>query len=99
MIVPRMPIISNELDKAIYLTDMPLPSFYMEDYTVLGFRVDNLDAALRVLEKNGISTSRRSGYGELSIDQRNQIPDLIQLLNANDISCDIADIVEQVYQG
>ena len=41
----------------IYLPDMPLPSFYMEDFTVLGFLVGNLDAALRVLEKNGISTS------------------------------------------
>jgi hypothetical protein len=71
----------------------------MEDYTVLGLRVGDLDAALRLLQKNGISIFKSPGYGELSIQQRDQIPRIIELLNANDISCAIADIVEQVYQG
>jgi hypothetical protein len=71
----------------------------MEDYTVLGLRVGNLDAALRLLEKNGISIFKSPGYSELSIERRDEIPTIIQLLNANDISCVIADIVEQVYQG
>jgi hypothetical protein len=71
----------------------------MEDYRVLGLRVGNLDAALRLLEKNDISIFKSPGYSELSIQKRDQIPKIIQLLNANDISCNIADIVEQVYQG
>jgi len=65
----------------------------------LGLRVGNLDAALRLLEKNGISIFKSPGYSELSIERRDEIPTIIQLLNANDISCVIADIVEQVYQG
>jgi len=65
----------------------------------LGLRVGNLDAAVRLLEKNDISIFKRPGYRELSIQQRDQIPHIIQLLNASDISCVIADIVEQVYQG
>ena len=95
----RLPIIPSELDDMIYLPDSSLPFFYMEDFTVLGLRVANLDAALRLLEKCGISIFKSPGYSELSIQQRNQIPHIIQLLNANDISCNIADIVEQVYQG
>jgi hypothetical protein len=95
----RLAIISSELDITIYLPYNSLPSFYMEDFTVLGLRVGNLDAALRLLEKNGISIFNGPGYSELSIQQRDQIPHIIQLLNANDISCTMADIVEQVYQG
>ena len=95
----RLPIIPSESDATIYLPDSSLPSFYMEDFTVLGLRVGNLDAALRLLEKNGISIFKSPGYSELSIQQRDQIPHIIQLLHANDISCIITDIVEQVYQG
>jgi len=97
--MPRLPIIPSELDATVYLPDSSLPSFYMEDFTVLGLQVGNLDAALRLLEKSGISIFKSPGYSELSIQQRDQIPHIIQLLNANDISCNIADIVEQVYQG
>ncbi len=97
--MPRLPIIPIEFDTTICLPDSSLPSCYMEDYTVLGLRVGNLDAALRLLEKNGISFFKSPAYSELSIEKRDEIPHIIQLLNANDISCDIADIVEQVYQG
>lgn len=65
----------------------------------MGFRVGNLDAALRVLEKNGINILKSPEFSELSVEQRDQIPHIIRLLNANDISCVMADIVEQVYQG
>ena len=97
--MPRLLILPNESNATICLPDSSLPSFYMEDYTVLGLRVGDLDAALRLLQKNGISIFKSPGYGELSIQQRDQIPRIIELLNANDISCAIADIVEQVYQG
>ena len=97
--MPRLPIIPSELDATVYLPDSSLPAFYMEDFTVLGLQVGNLDVALRLLEKSGISIFKSPGYSELSIQHRDQIPHIIQLLNANDISCNIADIVEQVYQG
>ena len=97
--MPRFPIIPSDSDATICLSDNYLPSFYMEDFTILGFRVGNLDAALRVLEKNGISILKSPEYSELSVEQSDQIPHIIQLLNANDISCVMADIVDQVYQG
>ena len=97
--MPRLPIISGELNHTAYLPDSSLPSFYMEDYTVLGLRVGNLDAAVRLLEKSGISILKSPGYRELSIEKSKQIPHIIQLLNTNNITCVISDIVEQVYQG
>ena len=97
--MPRLPIISSELDATICLPDSSLPAFYMEDYSVLGLRVGNLDAAVRLLKKNGIRIFKSPGYSVLSFQQRDQIPRILRLLNANNISCVIADIAEQVYQG
>jgi hypothetical protein len=97
--MPRLPIIASESDATVYLLDNSLPSFYMEDYTVLGLRVGNLDTTLRLLEKNGIGLFKSPGYTELFIEKRDEIPHIIQLLNANDISCVMTDILDQVYQG
>ena len=58
----------------------------MEDFTVLGLRVGNLDVALQLLEKSDISIFKNRRYRELSIQQRDQIPPIIQLLNANNIT-------------
>lgn len=97
--MPRLPIVSNESNASICLPNSSLPAFYMEDYTVLGLRVSNLGAAVRLLEKNGIALINKKEYIELSVEKSEQIPHVIQLLKANHISCDIADIVEHVYQG
>lgn len=97
--MPRIPIVSNESKTAICLQNSLLPTFYMQDYTVLGLRIGNLGAASRLLEKNGIALYKNQGYIELSVEKRDQIPHIIRMLNTNDIPCEIADIVEHVYQG
>ena len=97
--MPRLPILSNGSNSSICLPDSSFPAFYMQDYTVLGLRVGNLSAAVRLLAQNGIELHKNPGYIELSVEQKDQIPHIIQLLIANGISCVIGDIVEQVYQG
>ena len=77
----------------------PLPAFYREDYSVMALRVGNYEDALRVLGKNGIRTVEGEGFGRLLIDDRRQIPEVVELLNATGISCVMADAAEQIYQG
>jgi hypothetical protein len=95
----RLPILPIKSKDRICLPDSLLPQFYMEDYTILGLQVENLAVARLVLETNGFRTVENHGYIELSINQKDQLPQVIQLLNSNHISCVIADIVDQVYQG
>jgi hypothetical protein len=95
----RLPILPIKSKDRVCLPDSLLPQFYMEDHTILGLRVENPAAAVLVLEANGFRTFQNHGYTELSINQKNQLPHVIQLLNSNDISCVLADIVDQVYQG
>ena len=97
--MPRIPIVSNESNTAICLPNSLLPTFYMEDFTVLGLRVGNLGAVSRLLEKNGIALLKKQGYVELSVENRDQIPQIIQMLNTHHIPCEIADIAEHIYQG
>lgn len=97
--MPHLLVIPSDVDAAICLPDMSLPAFYMEDYTVLGLKVGNLDAAVRLLKNDGIRIFEGPNYSRLSLEHRHQIPHIIELLKANDISCVIADILEQVYQG
>ncbi len=97
--MPRIPIVSNESNTANCLPNRLLPTFYMEDYSVLGLRVGNLGAASQLLEENGIALLKKQGTIELSVDNRDQIPHIIRMLNTNHIPCEIADIVEHVYQG
>lgn len=95
----RLPILPIKSIDRICPPDRLLPQFYMEDFTVLGLRVENPADARLVLEANGFRTFQNHGYTELSINQKDQLPYVIQLLNSNDISCVITDIVDQVYQG
>lgn len=97
--MPRLPIMSIEPNAVTCSPDSSLPNFYMADYTVLGLRVGNLDATVRLLKKNGINVFKGPDYNELSIGKIDQLPHIIRLLNANNISCVIADLVEEVYQG
>ena len=98
-LMPRLPIVSNQLNTALCLRNSLLPTFYMEDYSVLGLRVGDLGAARQVLEENGITLLKKQGYIELSVDNKEQIPHIIQMLESKEILCEIAVIVEHVYQG
>jgi len=52
-----------------------------------------------LLKIDGIRIFEGPKYSRLSLEHRYQIPHIIKLLKANDISCTIADVVEQVYRA
>ena len=94
----RLPIFDDRRSEK-YVPDNLLPSFYMEDFTILGLRVGNLEQAAKLLGKNGIDVIEGDGGLELSVEGPDRLPAIAYLLHSNGITCDITDIVEQVYQG
>ena len=76
-----------------------LPDFYMEDYSVLGLLVANLDRTHQVLTDQHFAVHKKSDHLKIEIDRADQMPEIINLLIQNGIECGIADIVDQVYQG
>ncbi|MDX2452462.1 hypothetical protein [Desulfosarcina sp.] len=76
-----------------------LPIFYMEDFSVLGFRVNDCGHAIRVLDRHAFVLKRANGSIEVNIDRASQIREVMQLLNGSGLECEIADIAEGMYQG
>ena len=76
-----------------------LPTFYMEDFSVVGFRVNDCDHAIRILDRHAFSLKREGGSIEVDIAWASQMHDVMQLLNGNGLECEIADIAEGMYQG
>ncbi len=77
----------------------PLPTFYMEGFSVLGFRVNDFDHAIRVLDGHSFSLKQTGGSIEVDIAGASQMHDVMQLLDGSGLECEIADIAEGMHQG
>ena len=71
----------------------------MNDYSRLGLRVHPCDEALRVLEKNRYGLIQDDDGFHVAIEGVAQMQTVVQLLNGHGVTCEIADVADQVYQG
>lgn len=76
-----------------------LPAFYMEDFSVLGFRVNDRHQAARVLDRHAYGLKRTDNCIEIEINELARVNDVLQLLNKNGLACEIADVAVGIYQG
>jgi hypothetical protein len=76
-----------------------LPTFYMEDFSVIGFRVNDCDQAIRLLGQLPFALKHAGGSIEVGIESASQMHEVMLLLNGNGLECEIADIAEEMYQG
>lgn len=77
----------------------PLPTFYMSDYSVLGLLVDRPEEAVRVLGAHRYALTEDDCGAEVSIDHPRRLQEVVRLLSAQGLGCEIADVVTEVYQG
>ena len=94
-----LPILDRCNDCNSELSSESLPAFYMEDYSVIGLRVDGLDASLQILKEGNFQVNSVSNRFEITIDNAGQIPKIVSLLGRHGIDGELSDIIEQVYQG
>ncbi|CAB1079074.1 hypothetical protein D1AOALGA4SA_6791 [Olavius algarvensis Delta 1 endosymbiont] len=94
-----LPVLQQGRDLTLCLSNDDLPDFYMEDYSVLGLLVANLDQAHRVLVEKDFSVHKNADYLKVKFDRAEQMPEIVNLLSLNGIDCSMADIVDQIYQG
>jgi hypothetical protein len=94
-----LPIFDKSTNRQTDLSSGSLPAFYMEDYSILGLRVDRLNESLRILDKQKFEIITAPDRFEIVIDNAGQIPDIVDLLDRNGIVSDLSDVIEQVYQG
>lgn len=76
-----------------------LPTFYMEDFSVLGLRVNDCEQAIRILDRHSFTVRQMRGNTAVDIDTAVQMQAVVQLLADNGLDCEIGDLVDGIYQG
>lgn len=85
-----------------FTTDMealPLPEKYMEDYSVMGLVVGNMDKSIHVLRKGGTTIRRDRGYAVADIRDSAHMRRIFAILDSHRVSFEFSDIANQIYQG
>jgi hypothetical protein len=95
----HVPIVRKQDSPADAVELQRLPTFYMADYSVLGFRVSDCERALRILDRHAFIVRRGQGSAEVKIETVARMPAVMQLLRDNGVECEVADIAESMYQG
>lgn len=93
------PIVSRNQKQMEGLDHQELPKAYMEDFSVLGFRVDDCKRALGILEKSSIDVKQSHGRALVRIEPAARITEVIQILYDNGLYCEVTDIAQGMYQG
>ena len=94
-----LPILAKNQQLRECLKNRNLPANYMSDFTVLGFIVDQLDTALRLLKEHNFEIlGNREGY-QIKIESTGRMPEIADVLSRGGVDFTLADIADQVYQG
>lgn len=90
---------NSQKSKANYLSCQNLPTFYMQDFTVLGFAVKGIEAAKDLLLRNGYSLEPQNGGYNIIFDESGQLREISQLFAENGIDSSFSDIADTLYQA
>lgn len=93
------PIVNIDQMQMEGLHQKELPKAYMEDFSVLGFRVDNCERALGILDHASFELKQSDGHTQVKLEQASRITEVIQVLRANGLKCEVADVAQGMYQG
>ncbi len=77
----------------------PLPNFYMNDYSVMGLRVNDGPAVFKLLAAHRYTVLDRHGCRGVAVRSVREIRQIIELLTRNGVRGEVADVAEQIYQG
>ena len=71
----------------------------MEDYSVLEWRVNDSERAVRVLTGHGFKVRHAARVAEVGIDTAVRMQAAMHVLTENGVDCEMADIADGLYQG
>jgi hypothetical protein len=98
-LLPIVPKESESTRNRCYLKRELLPAFYMEDFSVMGLSVGELDAAVSTLQRNGIEIDSEKTLAMAHIDGLGGMKTVLDILRGNGIAFELTDIADQIYQG
>lgn len=75
------------------------PLRYMNDFSVLGLRVERLYEALEVLEADGYRVLRRKSSATINFENRDRFKNIFETLARHRIEHGMSDLMGCAYQG
>ena len=96
---PLIPRQGDDRDGGFHTRREGLPLFYMNDFSRLGLRVDSCYAARQVLADNRYGVIQDAGGCHVALHNAAEVQAVVSLLNDRGVTCDIADLADQIYQG
>lgn len=95
----KIALLSTDTEcRASYLQGR-LPERYMEDFSLAGLVVDRYTEAYELLRENGYRLKEQAGGAEIALDLYQHLPEVMSLLAANHINCELWDIADTIYQA
>lgn len=85
--------------KANYLAGCRLPTFYMEDFTLLGFPVMGVEQVRELLEEQGYILTVNNGGYNISLENHLEVAVLSEFFQNNNIDTSLTDIADTFYQA
>lgn len=89
----------NGQDKALFLQNHDLPAFYMEDFTILGFTVQQPETAELLLRQAGYKLHDDRCGATIEIDNYLEIPVIRDLLQEAGLQVELGNIADTLYQA
>jgi hypothetical protein len=81
------------------LPNESMPLFYMSDHSVLGILIREFEEATLILEKQNWPLTRTETGTEVFVENAAQMEEIFRGFKKFGIDFEIADILDQVYQG
>ena len=75
------------------------PLFYMNDFSILGLRVQKLNDAIAALASDGYEIVATGGFARIRFDSRRHMAGIFKALSRRRIQYRMADLVSHTYQG
>jgi hypothetical protein len=81
------------------LPNESLPLFYMSDHSAMGILVREFKEAVLILEKQKWPLTKTAAGIEVLIDNAAHMEEIFRVFEKSGLDFEIADILDQVYQG
>jgi hypothetical protein len=95
----KFPIVSNQNKENCCLGNEYLPLNYMGDFSLLGFRVQDVTEVVQLLAAGQYPVTPTTCGAEVTVNDARQLSEIVGMFQKNGIDFSLSDVADQVYRG
>jgi len=95
----KIPILSNQDKDNCCLGNEYLPLDYMGEFSLLGFRVQDVSEAVQLLAGQQYPVKPTDCGAEITVNDARQLSEIIGVFQKHGIDFSLTDVADQIYRG